>query len=132
MEGLKMDIRKRIQEVLYDMSETELIFDVYNEWCSKNNYHDDRIDNICDIDEFLGECSFTEALKQIDTDNFDLSDDYIMCTIYGYKSLDDDEAFEVVEDNISDIIDYIIENDEDFGNDGIRDILDEANEAEDD
>lgn len=123
-----MDIRERIQEILCDMSETELIFNVYDEWCSKNNYHDDRIDYMCDIDEFLGECSFTEALKQIDTENFDLSDDYIMCTIYGFKSLDEDEAFEVVEDNFESIIDYIIENDEDFGNMDIRDILDEENE----
>jgi len=127
-----MDIRERIQEVLCDMSERELIFDVYNEWCSKNNYDDDRIDNMCDIDDFLGECSFTEALKQIDTDNFDLSDDYIMCTIYGYKSLDSDEAIDEALDNVYDIVNYIIDNDEDFGNMDIRDILDEGNETDED
>jgi hypothetical protein len=128
MEGLKMDKRERIQEVLCDMSETELIFDVYDEYCNKNGYHDDRIDYMCDIDDFLGGCSFTEAFKQIDKENFDLSDDYIMYTIYGYKSLDSDEAIDEALDNASDIVNYIIENDEDFGNLDIRDILDDEEE----
>lgn len=122
-----MDMREQIKELLCDMDETELIFNVYNEWCNNNNYSE-RIDNMCDIDEFLGEYSFTEALKQIDTENFDLSDDYIMCTIYGYKSLDSDEAIDEALDNVSDIVDYIIENDEDFGNMDIRDILDNEEE----
>ena len=70
---------------------------------SWNGYlDDDRIYDMYELNDLVGDLPFSEALEKIDTSNFDLCDDYFKYTIWGIQSLS--------EKDYSDYLDeYIIE-----------------------
>jgi len=54
-----------------------------------NGYlNDDRIYDMWELDDMIGDLKFSEALEKIDTSDFNLCDDYFYYSIYGIRSTD--------------------------------------------
>ena len=114
----------RIQEIINNMDDAELI-SAWNERCASYNYDDDRIYYMHEIDEYFNGVSVSEFLSNL-SDDFRIGDDYWKNGIWGIESFDD--IYDVIDDD--ELIEYIINEDDDLGNDDIRDILDEEEEEE--
>lgn len=115
---------EKIIECLNDTSENDL-FDIYNQYADKNHY-----ENYYDMDEFdeiMGDADPIDIANKIYYGDFRPCDNYFMfdgCVnllSFNYPS---------EEMNFEEIADYIIRNDEDFGYDEIREILDEEDGEE--
>lgn len=82
---------------------------LYNEYAERNNYT--RIYSTSEID-YLLTGSASEIISAIDTDNFNLNDDWMVChDLYGYQTFSyyDDDNSPI---DIREIAEYIIRNDE--------------------
>lgn len=124
----ELELQTKIEEIIDNWDEPDQL-DVWNEYCESNSYDDDRIYYMSDFWDIFAEGMSPEELIQLGRDgDFDPSDDYFKYTIYG------PESFNTIWDNIetSDLADYIIRNDEDFGDDEIRELLDAYNEEDED
>lgn len=108
----------------YCWSDWELV-GLWNEYCENNNYWDDRIFSMDELDDLFCGCGAIELIDKLSS-NFSTSDDYFKDTIYGLESFDNIE--DVIE--IDDVIEYIIDNDDNLYCDAIRDMLDEIEELE--
>lgn len=117
----------RIIEVLNDLSDYELI-DVHNRYCENNNYMDDYIEYMSEIDCMFSGMSATEFLSKIDFDNFDVNNNYFVYTIYGLVSFDyvDDDNCPIC---IDEIASYILNNSDDLECSEIADCLEEIEET---
>lgn len=85
------------------------IINLYNQYADRNNYT--RIDYTSEID-YLLTGGASEIISEIDTDNFNINDDYMVChDLYGYQTFNyyDDDNSPV---DLKEIADYIIRNDE--------------------
>ena len=111
--------REKLQAIIDNADDNDIIT-WWNDHCDCDTntiYYMDELD-----DYFIGRnCkSATGIIDSLDS-GFSTSDYYFTDGIYGLESFDD--IYDVVDDD--DLIDYMLEIDEDFGNDDIRDILDE-------
>ena len=113
-----------IMEALESMDNDDLV-DINNEYCDKNNYSDDRIYRMYELDELFGDMRVTEFLEKL-TDEFRVSDDYFKYGIYGLESTDLPSDWM----DISDIADYIESHDDSLRNNEIQEILDEFEDDE--
>ena len=120
------ELIEKVEEVLNDLSDSKLM-EVNNQYCQNNNYVDDEIFYMEELDEFV--CIEGMGLTEILDKYGDINTGYkfFKFTVYGI------EGFNDVADNIDmyDIAKYIVENDEDFDNDEIREVLDGEEEEED-
>ena len=121
--------REEVLEMLRDMNDSDLVA-VHNEYCDKVRYYDDRIYDMYEINDLLYGRSPLEIIT--DARDVDANDSYIRYD--GYGNL---ESTDYPQDwmDLDKIADYIVETGEDFGNDDIRDLLDEIeaeNEEEED
>jgi hypothetical protein len=123
-----MDKRARIVEVLEKLS-SRVMVEVYNRYCDEANYPNDRIED--NTDEFLNNMYPTgaEMASQLDgNSNYGYRDDYARLDGLGnLESTDSPEDW--VE--FDEVARYAEDNDEDFGDDEIREILDEEEESDD-
>lgn len=91
-----------IKDAIDDLTEQERVY-LWNERCEGYKYYDDYIDNN-DIDELLCGRKPSEVFSEVDTGNYDIVDDWVCNTIYGYRS------FNYLEDNNSPFdIDELVE-----------------------
>lgn len=108
--------RENLQNIIDNLDDTEIIT-MWNDICADS----DVIYYMDELDEFFISCkSATNIIDSLDS-NFSTSDYYFADGDYGVKSFDD--IYDIVDDD--ELINYMLDNDEDFGNDDIRDILDE-------
>ena len=117
------NMRDEVLEMLKDMNDSDLVA-VHNEYCEKVRYDDDRIYYMEELNELMYSMKPLDILRE--GRNVDTNDDWIRWN--GYGNL---ESTDCPEDwmDLDDIADYIVENDEDFDNDDLRDLMDEI-EAE--
>lgn len=113
---------ERINERLENMDTDELLA-VYNEYCQRNNYYDDEIFEMCEINNFLSGTA-EEILNGIVADSFNINNNYFRVTIYGIESFDYPDDYIHTED----IARYIDRTENDFGDSDIAEILDEYEE----
>lgn len=116
--------REKLQEIIDNADENDIIT-WWNDHCDCDTdciYYMDELDGYFDGRNCK---SPTDIIDSLDSD-FSTSDYYFTEGDYGLKSFDD--IYDVVDDD--DLIDYMLEADEDFGNDDIRDILDEETDEE--
>ena len=108
----------------YCWNDWELV-SLWNEYCEKNNYYDDRIFSMDEFNELYSGCSPLEILDAVDRD-FNTNDDWFKCGIYGC------ESFDYISDSIDmdSVIEYIIDNDDNLYDDTIQSFLDEIEELE--
>lgn len=131
-----MDAYDKVLDVLSDLSEVDLI-SVWNEYCDANNYVDDRIYYMSELDDVYGYgvldgSPITDIINTIRDDfrDFDTSCDYFGITMYGYESFDSLDSFSGFD--MSDLCNYIVDNDDELGENQLREVLDEIAEDEED
>lgn len=117
----------RLHGVLEYMEEAELA-EVFNTYCEKMKYYEDRIYPMCDIEMELDAYASNHSLVELveEFKGFNFNNDYFTYTVFGIESL------ECVYDKVCDfeIAGYCIENDDDLGSIEIREVLDEFDEVE--
>lgn len=113
---------ERINEILENMDTAELLA-VHNEYCQRNNYYDDEIFEMWEINNFLSGTA-EEILNGIVADSFNINNNYFHVTIYGIESFDYPSDYIYTED----IAEYIDRTENNFGNSDIAEILDEYKE----
>lgn len=75
---------EKVKEAIYDLSDWEQV-NLWNERCEYENYMDDYIyDN--NPDELMCGQSPSEILSGIDTENYDIHEDWACDSIYGWVS----------------------------------------------
>lgn len=109
-----------------DMSDSHLLF-IYNEYLNKTNYYDDRIYDMNEFDEIMFGMSPSDIALKIFYGDFRPNDHYFKFD--GYDNL---QSFDYISDEVDleEIADYIVDNDEDFDNSDIREILGEDDEED--
>ena len=115
-----------IKDLLENMSESQLYI-IANEYSDKTNYYDDRIYDMDEFDEIMDGMSPWNIATKIFYGDFRPNDNY-----FRFDGCANLESFDYISDEIDleEIADYIIDNDEDFDNSDIREILDEENEED--
>lgn len=121
-----MTKKEKIIEVLENLY-TEDAVGIWNNYCDEINNPDDCIFAMEDFDLVFSDSTPTEIVNSIG--KFSMNDDYFTCGIYGVESFYNIDDYDCWDPN--DIANYIIRNDEDFGNDDIWEILNEE-ESEND
>src|SRR5574344_2779964 len=115
------EARKEITEIIEEMDINEQ-YSLYCEYCEKANYYDDRPESVDSIDEL---CCGMKPSEIISTyGDMDLGWDYFQFNGYGYPI-----EWEGI-DCVSDVVDYIIENENGLENDDIQEILDKYTSTE--
>ncbi len=123
------ELRERVEEIVSLWSEGTAI-ENWNEYCEDNNYYDDRIEfNF--VDELLCGCTRPSEVLDAIGDGYNMNDSYAVFDIYGLKSfnyLDDSES----PYDVSTLVDYIIENEECFGDYDLEELFEEEIDEEED
>lgn len=117
--------RENLQEIIDNADENDIIT-WWNDICADSDtiYYMDELDGFFH-DKKHYNCA-TDIIDSLDSD-FSTSDYYFADGEWGIKSFDD--IYDIVDDD--ELIDYMLDSDEDFGNDDIRDVLDEELTDED-
>lgn len=118
------NIFEELKELLENLTDSELV-EVWNEYCDNNRCYDDKIEYMDDFDCLMEGNSPTKILESVAKD-FSTYDDYFKFGIYGCKSFGDPSDYIYFDD----LANYILDNDEDFDNNGIREFLDEQEDKE--
>ena len=115
-----------IKDLLENMSESQLYI-IANEYFDKTEYYDDRIYDMDEFDEIMSGMSPSDIALKIFYGDFRPNDHY-----FKFDGCANLESFDYISDEVDleEIADYIIDNDEDFDNSDIREILDEENEED--
>ena len=116
--------RENLQNIIDNLDETAIIT-MWNDICADS----DTIYYMDELDGFFDKRGYKSATNIIDSldDDFSTSDYYFADGNWGIKSFDD--IYDIVDDD--ELINYMLDNDDDFGNDDIRDILNEELTDED-
>ncbi len=117
--------RERLQEILNDIDEATL-FDMMNE--RRDAVGEDEMHYMGDLNDHFRGYTASDLLDEISRD-FDKDDDYFVYDNYECLYVSFNDLYDYNDDG--DLIDYILENDEDFYNDDIREVLDEETTDED-
>lgn len=119
------DAEKRdiVENAVDNLSENEL-FNIWNDYCDCNNYCDDRVYYVDELDDLCYNMKPTEIISRYgDLDGFE----YFKDGVYTEGSND---LIDLIDYGA--LIDYIIDNKEDFDNSDIADALEEIEEEDDD
>ena len=118
--------KEKLNDYLITLDDSDLMA-IVREYNEANNYPDNEVYYMEEINEILGSEELDKVLRMAFYGDFNPMHNYFKFN--GYGNL---ESFDYLTDAIylDDIVDYIINNDEDFNDDDIREILDEE-EAED-
>ena len=119
-----MTKEERLQNIIDNMEDAELI-SAWNARCDSYSYDDDHIYYMYEIDELFHDVKVSDFFSNL-ADDFRVGDNYFKDGVFGIESFDD--IYDVIDDD--DLIEYIINEDEDLGNDDIREILDEEEEED--
>lgn len=123
------ELENEIRSCIDNMDASDLVW-LWNEYCDNNNYSDDKIYMMSDFDELESNSTPLEIAKLIEGNDFRTGDEYFAYTIYGAESFDSPEEFKSFDADY--LARYIVRNEDSLGNDEIQDILDSANEDEED
>lgn len=109
-----------------DVAEWELV-SVYNEYCEANNYYEERIYSMDEIDDLLCGLKPSEVLNAVGED-FNLNDKYFKENIYGLESSDYPEDDWIDKEEIAK---YVDDNDDYLYCTALKEILDYWEDEED-
>lgn len=119
-----MTKEERLQSIIDTMDEWNII-QMWNDRCDSYSDFEDRIYYMTEIDDIFGKMWASEFLDKFDRD-FDGTDEFFRDGIRGLESFSD--IYDVVDNG--ELIEYIIDEDEDFGDDRIREVLDSEDEED--
>ncbi len=121
-----MSIQEKLAAYIGDMPEDKAI-SLHNEYCEHDHKYDDHIYDMDEFDEIIGECLPSDIARMCYYEDFCPADSYFWYNGYGNlvsgdcPMTDDNSPFYV-----SDIVKYIVNNDDDLRDEGIREILEEG------
>lgn len=116
-----MDKYEKIMDLLKEEGPEKIMW-LNNTYCEKN-YYDNYIYPMNSIEEILEGCSLRYVLQKVAHKDFNIRDRFFQTTCTKFVSFDDINDGEQV--YFDDIAQYIIDNDDDLGDVGIREILEE-------
>jgi len=117
---------EKIKDVLLNyLSEDEMVY-IHNNFCDKNSYYDDIIYFMNELDDIVTAETPTEIIRTYG--NINVNEDYFVITMYGAESFN--YYGNAPTTYYDEIVEYILDYDEDFGNSEIREVLDEILEEE--
>ena len=113
-----------IKDLLENMSESKL-YTIANEYFDKTEYYDNTIYDMDEFDEIMSGMSPSDIALKIFYGDFRPNDHY-----FKFDGCANFQSFDYISDEVDleEIADYIVNNDEDFDNSDIREILDEEDE----
>lgn len=111
---------KELEMIISCINDVELV-NIHNEYCEEANYMEDYIHNMAFLNVNLEGKTPTDIIDAID--EVDTNHNYYVDTIHGYKSFN--HYYDCPCSCEYDIANYCIRENEDFGNDNIRDWLDQ-------
>ena len=115
--------REIIENAVDNLNESDLMY-IWNEYCDYNNYYEDKVYYVSELDELCYGMKPTEIISRyVDLDSFE----YFTDGVYTEGSND---LLDLIDYGA--LIDYIIDNEEDFDNSDIADALEEIEEEDDD
>lgn len=112
---------EQVKEILDDMDISELVA-IHNEWCDAAGYMDNWIYPMDEFDEIMDGQSPWEIVRAAFFGEFNPTRDYFWFN--GYANLESGDGWVDLPIDTSDIADFIVKNEESFGNSDIEDILD--------
>ena len=115
------DIIERVVEYISNEWGSSDIISAWNDYCDSNNYYDNRIEYVAEIDD-LEQGSASEILSHIDLDSFNLNDEYMVYSTYGWQSFGywDDSDSPIY---LSDLASWMVRNEETFNDDELEEII---------
>lgn len=119
-------LEANITEYLESLRSSELL-SIHSELCSAANYYDDEVFSMDDFEEIVSGWKPLELAQRIFYGDFNPNRDYFYFNGYG-NLVSTDYPEDLID--ISEIVSYIIENDDELFDDEIREMLDEYNESE--
>lgn len=121
-----MTKREKLIDYIQEMNKADAVA-LHNEWCYETNNFDDEIFDIDRLDEICDAQDAYWMACRVFYGEFNPTYDYFKFNGYGnLQSIAYYSVFDYIDEN--EIADYLIENDEDFGYDDIRYILDDIEE----
>lgn len=120
-----MTFRVELANWLEANCDTDTIIDLWNAYCDATEWSAAKVWRMSEFDKFISEDGMHDIcdLRRIyNGGRFCTSDPFFNATPYTIESFDDHEM-DIFIDSLS-LADYIIENDDDLGNDKLRDFLD--------
>lgn len=118
--------KEEIMELLEGLSDSDTL-DMWNEYCENNGYYGDMVHYMSEFDDYFAGTMTLSALQEIFRQDFDPFCDYFRMDCGSIEECFDD-IFEVVD--LGTLADYIIDNDESFGNWEIEELLEEDEEED--
>ena len=122
------ELEDEIRSCIDNMDASDLVW-LWNEYCDNNRYTDDKIYMMSDFDELESGSTPLEIARLIEGNDFRTGDDYFAYTTYGAESFSSPEDFKSFD--ADDLTRYIVRNEDSLGNDEIQEILDSAEDDED-
>lgn len=121
------NMKPQIRETIESLDDWDLM-DLHNEYCRENNYWDDEIFGMADIDDILYQAKPSKVLSMAFFGDFNPNHGFFRFD--GYGNL---ESFDFPSDyvDIDDITDYVIENDNCLGCQALAEKLEELKDEED-
>lgn len=115
-----MDKKELMNDVVYFMNDDDFV-DLWNSYCGSDYRSGENIYYMCEFDDLMRSYSPVEILESVD-DDFSTYDDYFSRDPYWECFSSFNDPLEKVD--LDELIDYIIDNDDDFGFYDIRKMLD--------
>lgn len=122
-------MEERIKEIIEEMSTDDKIA-LWNRYCNEDSRADDFIYSIEYFDEIMSGREPLDIARTCYFGDFDPTHKYFWFN--GYANLESDDWIDGEKSPfyINELADYIIENEEDFGNDEIAEVLEGKEEEE--
>lgn len=127
-----MTIREKLAAYIGDMPGNKAI-SLHNEYCERDHRYDNHIYDMDEFDEIIGECLPSELARMCYYGDFCPANSYFWYNGYGNLVSSDCPTTDINSPfYVSDIVKYIVSNNDDLGDEGIREILDNAENSDDD
>ncbi len=112
----------QVEEVLNELDDSDIV-SVHNNYCEQYSNRDNMIyrKDDCMLNEVMGDCSFSEAARELNYSDYRYNDSYFWVNGYGHLESSDNPR-----DNIypSDIARYIVEKEDSLGDHDIEEVID--------
>ena len=116
-----MNKYEKIMDLLREEGPEEIMW-FHNTYCERNHY-DDYIYSMRDVEEMLEGCSLRRVLRKVAHKDFNIRDRFFQITATSLRFVSFDDINDGDQVYFDDIAQYILDNDDDLGDAGIRDIL---------
>lgn len=114
------ELKEELKETIKNLTDWDVI-DIWNTYCWENNYYEDEIFAMAELDDIARDMSPIEILEQFGDMN--TNDDYFINHIYGWESFTNlyDEIY------LDDLVDYITRTFNDCHSIEIQEVLENFN-----